>query len=150
MYGYFTPSAFTQVQNATLRRVHPKNWSYVQATTSLCFPFFVVELKAAAGTGGNLWDAANQCAGGAAACLQAVGQLNAAVRAASQGQVAVQLANVCYSLAMDNNVGQLYVPWKDSGIHMQRVAPFLLSDAEHFSRVYASIREIIQWGTRRL
>lgn len=67
LYGYSIWTAFTKAQQTAFERVHPENQSYIQATPEVSFPFFVVELKAAAGAGGNLWDAANQCAGGAAA-----------------------------------------------------------------------------------
>ena len=108
-----------------------------------------MELKAAAGTGGNLWDAANQCAGGATACLQAVHQLNTTLSAAGcQGSI----PNLCYSLALDNNLGQLYVSWKGSlTFHTQRIASFLLSDTQHFGHLCACVAAILEWGaTTRL
>jgi len=151
LYGYNTWKAFTKAQQTILNRIHPENWSYAQATPEVSFPFFSVEFKAAAGTGGNLWDAANQCAGGAAACLQALGQLNTALGAAGcQGL----LPSLHYSLAIDNNLGQLYASWKNDGyliFNSQRVASFLLSDVQHFSRLCACVAAILEWGaTTRL
>ncbi|KAK3366720.1 hypothetical protein B0T24DRAFT_367222 [Lasiosphaeria ovina] len=148
-YGYSEWMAFTNAQQTTLGHLHPVNWLYAQAAPGVYFPFFVVELKAAAGTGGTLWDAANQCAGGAAACLQALDQLNTALGAAGgQGRI----PNLCYSLAIDNNLGQLYAWWKDgSTFHIQRVASYLLSDAQHFARLCACVAAILEWGaTARL
>ncbi|KAK4445227.1 hypothetical protein QBC34DRAFT_307253 [Podospora aff. communis PSN243] len=145
LYGYNTWKAFTKAQQAILNRIHPENWSYAQATSEVSFPFFAVELKAAAGTGGNLWDAANQCAGGAVACLRAVEQLNIALGAAGrQGGI----PSLCYSLAIDNNVGQLYASWKnaDLSFNIQRVASFLLSDVQHLSRLCACVAAILEWG----
>ncbi|KAK3364046.1 hypothetical protein B0T25DRAFT_444040 [Lasiosphaeria hispida] len=150
LYGY-CKMAFTQAQQMMLRHIHPSILLYALATPGTTFPFFVVELKADAGTGGNLWDAANQCAGGAAACLQALDQLNTALGAAGcQGRI----PNVCYCLAIDNNLGQLYTSWKDEDgptMHVQRVASYLLSDTEHFARLYACVASILKWGaTTRL
>ena len=151
LYGCCTWTAFTQAQQITLGHIHPSISSYAQANAEITFPFFVVELKAAAGTGGSLWDAANQCAGGAAACLRALDQLNTAL-----GAVGCQrrIPNLCYSLAMDNNSGQLYVSSKaedGSTVYVQRVASYLLSDAEHFARLHACVAAILKWGaTTRL
>jgi len=147
LYGYNIWTAFTQAQRTTLKHIHPRIQSYAQATPEVTFPFFIVELKAAAGTGGSLWDAANQCAGGAAACLRALDQLNTAL-----GTVGCQgrIPNLCYSLAIDNNLGQLYTSWiaeDGSSVYVQRVASYLLSDAEHFARLYACVAAILKWGT---
>ena len=151
LYGYSIWTAFTQAQQTMLKHIHPKIPSYTQATPEVTFPFFVAEIKAAAGTGGSLWDAANQCAGGATACLQALDQLNTALSAtACQGRI----PNICYSLAIDNNLGQLYASWKGedgSTFYIQRVASYLLSDAQHFARLYACVAAILKWGaTTRL
>ncbi|KAK3364047.1 hypothetical protein B0T25DRAFT_576459 [Lasiosphaeria hispida] len=151
LYGYCIMMAFTQAQQTTLQHIHPSILSYAQATAGTTFPFFVIELQAAAGTGRNLWDTANECAGSAAACLQALDQLNTALGAAGcQGRI----PNVCYCLAIDNNLGELYTSWKDengSNVHVQRVASYLLSDTEHFARLYACVASILKWGaTTRL
>ncbi|KAK0656642.1 hypothetical protein B0T16DRAFT_385320 [Cercophora newfieldiana] len=66
-----------------------------------------------------------------------------------------RIPNVCYSLSIDNNLGQLYASWKaeedGSTVYMQRVASFLLSDTEHFARLYACVASILKWGaTTRL
>jgi len=142
-----------QAQQTTLEHIHPSIPSYAQGTPEVAFPFFVVKLKAAAGMGESLWDAANQCAGGVAACLWALNQLNTALSAVGcQGRI----PNVCYSLAIDNNLGQLYVSWKaeeEDGltVYVQRVASYLLSDTEHFVRLYACVASILKWGaTTRL
>ncbi|KAK3364039.1 hypothetical protein B0T25DRAFT_563019 [Lasiosphaeria hispida] len=152
LYGYCIWSAFTQAQDTVLENIHPSIPSYAQATADITFPFFAVELQAAASTGGSLWDAANECAGSAAACLQALDQLNTALSATGcQGR---RIPNVCYCLAIDNNLGQLYTSWKDedgSTVHMQRVASYSLSDTEHFARLYACVASILKWGaTTRL
>jgi hypothetical protein len=62
------------------------------------------------------------------------------------------MSSPCYSLAIDNNLGQLYASWKDGlTFHIQRVASFLLSDAQHFTRLYACVAAILEWGaTTRL
>ncbi|KAK5656674.1 hypothetical protein OQA88_4654 [Cercophora sp. LCS_1] len=146
LYGY-SLRTFTKAQQVALRHIHPEIWSYGQATPEVSFPFFVVELKAAAGTGGSLWDASNQCAGGSAACLQALDQLNTALDDIGCQE---RIPNLCYSLALDNNLGQLYVSWKDGDFYIQRVSSFLLSDAQHFARLHACVAAIAEWGATRL
>jgi len=122
----------------------------LQRQRRVSFPFFILELKAAAGTGGNLWDAANQCAGRAAACFQAIDQLNTALGAVGcQGRI----PSLCYSLDIDNNLGQLHASWKNGSLifYIQRVASFLLSDVLHLNRLCACVAAILEWGaTTRL
>ncbi|KAK0725652.1 hypothetical protein B0H67DRAFT_642042 [Lasiosphaeris hirsuta] len=146
MYGY-PIQAFTQTQRGILARLHAEISRYSQAYGDLCFPFLVVEVKAAAGTRGDHWVAANQCAGGSAACLQALNQLNLVV---GEAGCLGQIPNFCYSLVIDNNLGQLYVSWEDGGYHIQRVASFLVSDPDHLARLYWCFAAILEWGVRRL
>ncbi|KAK0725651.1 hypothetical protein B0H67DRAFT_551163 [Lasiosphaeris hirsuta] len=146
IYGY-PFKAFTQAQHTILQHFHPEIEFYSQANVDMWFAFFIVEFKAAAGTRGDLWVAANQCAGGSAACLQALNQPNLII---DEKTCFGLIANFCYSLAMDNNLGQLYVSWKDGDFYrIQRVASFLLSDTEHLERLSRCVDSILEWGEIR-
>ncbi|KAK0725648.1 hypothetical protein B0H67DRAFT_659339 [Lasiosphaeris hirsuta] len=148
IYGYPIHSAFTKTQRTTLDNLHPEisSYSQIQPDSKLCFPFFIVEFKAAGGTGGDLWVAANQCAGGSVACLLALEQLNLVVR---EKRTFREIPNFCYSLAIDNHFGQLYASWKDGDYHIERVAAFSLSEPEHVRRLYYCIHGILEWGVIR-
>jgi len=148
LYGYPKTPTFTSAQLITLQGLHRQIPAYAQASPGLWFPFFAVEFKAAAGTGGNLWVAANQCAGTSAACVQAVNQLNIGL-----GDVGCNghVPDLCYSLAIDNSLAQLYVSWgvKDKGnlvVCIQRVGSFLLSSPKHFTRLHRWVTAILEWG----
>ncbi|KAK0725647.1 hypothetical protein B0H67DRAFT_442980, partial [Lasiosphaeris hirsuta] len=142
MYGY-PLQAFTQKQQNILKNLHPEIPSYSEACPNLFFPFFIVEFKVTAGTRGDLWVAGNQCAGGSAACLQAVDQLNAVIR---EKRCFGEMPSFCYSLVLDNNLGQVYVSWKDEDYHIQKVASFLLSDPEALTRLFHCVENILEWG----
>ncbi|KAK0741966.1 hypothetical protein B0T21DRAFT_360463 [Apiosordaria backusii] len=61
------------------------------------------------------------------------------------------VANFCCSLAIDNNLAQLHVSWKDgTSFYIQQIASFLLSDPEHFIRLHAYVAAILEWGQGRL
>lgn len=85
LYGYSERTiggAFTQPQLLAQTMLHKRIPDYPTATSrGLRFPFFAIECKAAGGTRGDLWVAANQCAGASSACLNAVNQLNTALEA---------------------------------------------------------------------
>jgi hypothetical protein len=84
LYGYSERTmggAFTQPQLLAQTMLHPQIPDYPTATLQgLRFPFFAIEFKAAGGTRGDLWVATNQCAGAPSACLDAVSQLNKALK----------------------------------------------------------------------
>ncbi|KAK0632913.1 hypothetical protein B0T14DRAFT_560555 [Immersiella caudata] len=98
------------------------------------------------GTGGDIWTAANQCAGALAACVQAVDQLNTVL-----GEVGCRerVLNLCYSLAVDNNLAQLYASWRDENdktVYIQRVDFLLLSNPDYFARLHQWVLVILAWG----
>ncbi|KAF1963109.1 hypothetical protein CC80DRAFT_105671, partial [Byssothecium circinans] len=89
---------FTQPQLLAETALHPRIPSYPAATShGLRFPFLAIELKAAGGTRGDLWVAANQCAGASSACLNAMDQLNASLPKTQR------IGNICCCIAADNN-----------------------------------------------
>ncbi|KAK0701178.1 hypothetical protein B0T21DRAFT_300687 [Apiosordaria backusii] len=146
LYGYARQPVFTSAQLLILKELHEQIPDYAEGYLDLLFPFFSIELKAASGTGGDLWTAANQCAGASAACVQAVDQLNTVL-----GEIGYRgrVLNLCYSLAMDNNLAQLYASWRDENdqtVYIQRVDSFLLSSPEHFTRFRQRVLAILAWG----
>jgi hypothetical protein len=151
LYGYSgrqPNTRFTHAQLLGQTMLHPRIPDYATATMQgggLRFPFFAIEIKAACGTGGNIWVAANQCAGASAACLNAVGRLNMLLQAYESTQ---RVDHWCYSLAVDNNIAQLYVSWKEDEMqfYLQQVGTFLLSSPEHFTEFRKQVRNILDWG----
>ncbi|KAH8889921.1 hypothetical protein GQ53DRAFT_184525 [Thozetella sp. PMI_491] len=149
LYGYsgaLRDGAFTQAQFLAQEGLHPRNPRFAEATTQgLRFPFFAIEIKAAGGTRGDLWVATNQCAGASSACLNAIDQLNALLRDHQSGQ---HVDSLSYSIAVDNNIAQLYISWKEDDLnyYLQRVDAFLLSRPEDFKSFRKQVRNILDWG----
>lgn len=113
----------------------------------LLFPFFVVELKADAGTGGSIWVAGNQGAGGSAACLNAAERLNDLLQETNQPMI----DNLTYCVAMDQRSAQLYVSWKPDRLtyYMYEVRSYVLSRNEEFKDFRRHVRNILDWGKDR-
>ncbi|KAH7175724.1 hypothetical protein EDB81DRAFT_18086 [Dactylonectria macrodidyma] len=148
LYGYSwkVNQAFTQSQLLAQQMLHPRNPDYPAATSNgLRFPFFAIEFKAAGGTRGDLWVAANQCAGASSACLNAVSQLNTVLQEHWNVQ---RVDNISYCIAVDNKVAELYVSWKEdsSSYYLQRVDSFLLSRSEDLQNFRKQVRNILDWG----
>ncbi|OTB10515.1 hypothetical protein K445DRAFT_322939 [Daldinia sp. EC12] len=148
LYGYSGNSnaAFTQPQLLAQTMLHPKISHYPAATSQgLRFPFFVIEFKAAGGTKGDLWVAANQCAGASSACLKAIDQLNILLR---EHQSIQSIDNLTYCIAVDNNVAKLYISWKEESLnyYLQQVDAFLLSKLKDFNSFRRQVRNILDWG----
>lgn len=148
LYGYsgdHRDQAFTQPQFLAQASLNPRNTRATEATTQgLRFPFLAIDFKAAGGTRGDLWVAVNEGAGASAACLNAADQLNIAL----QNYGAQSVDNLSYCIAMDNNVAQLYISWKEGGLkyYLQRVDAFLLSRPEDFVTFRNQVRNIFDWG----
>lgn len=146
VYGYGAEPAFTSAQLLVLQGLHEQIAFYAEGCLGLLFPFFSIDFKVAGGTGGDLWTAANQCAGASAACVQAVDQLNTVL---DEVQCRGRVLNLCYSLAVDNNLAQLYVSWRDENdqtVYIQRVDSFLLSSPERFAKFRQRVLAILEWG----
>lgn len=61
------------------------------------------------------------------------------------------MTNLCYSLAIDNNLAQLYASWKHvTSFYIQHVDSFLLSSPEHFARLHQRVTAILEWGRGQL
>ncbi|KAK4136012.1 hypothetical protein BT67DRAFT_375565 [Trichocladium antarcticum] len=154
LYGYAGRAAtrFTPSQLLAQTMLHPRIPDYAVATPQgLRFPFLAVEFKAACGTTGNVWVAANQCAGASAACVGAVERLNVLLRTCGGGSgldMGRSVDHWAYSVAVDHHVAQLYVSWKGDGLdfYMQRVGAFLLASPEHFADFRRRVRNILDWG----
>lgn len=149
LYGYsgaLRDGAFTQPQFLAQQILHPQNARFAEATTQgLRFPFFAIEFKAAGGTRVDLWVATNQCAGASPACLNAVDRLNTSLPKHPSVQ---HVDNLSYSIAVDNNIAQLYISWKEDDLnyYLQRVDAFLLSRPEDFKSFRKQVRNILDWG----
>ncbi|KAI1149631.1 hypothetical protein F4825DRAFT_468843 [Nemania diffusa] len=149
LYGYSShpeDGAFTEAQLLAQTGLHPQNARFAEATTrGLRFPFLAIEFKAAGGTRGDLWVATNQCAGASSACLNAIDRLNTSLPNHPSVQ---RVDNLSYSIAVNNNMAQLYISWKgdDLKFYLQRVGAFLLSDPEHFKSFRKQVRNILDWG----
>jgi hypothetical protein len=149
LYGYSgaadTP-AFTDSQTIAQFSLdqYPNQCFAIANNFGLRFPFFAMELKADAGTFGSLWVAANQCAGDAAACLNAAERLNDLLAETNQPMV----DNLTYCVAMDNRLAQLYVSWKPERLqyYMCEVGTYRLSYEEDFKEFRRHVRNILDWG----
>ncbi|KAK0748559.1 hypothetical protein B0T21DRAFT_344204 [Apiosordaria backusii] len=145
LYGYSSKpqhGAFTQRQFLAQDDLHPQNARFADATTQgLRFPFFAIEFKA----DGDLWIAANQCAGASSACVNAVDRLNTLLQESGSKQ---RVDNFSYSIAMDNNMAQLYVSWKEADLnyYMQQVDVFVMARPEEFKNFRKQVRNILDWG----
>ncbi|KAL1844621.1 hypothetical protein VTK73DRAFT_2153 [Phialemonium thermophilum] len=144
LYGFSKDprdGAFTPAHVSIVESLHPRG-----ASPSPAFPFLAILFKAVGGTQGDLWVATDQCAGASAACLNAVDLLNKQLR--DRGSEGV--GSICFSVAMDNNVAQLYVSWKegDAKYWVQRVDDFLLSNPDHFTSLRSRVRNILDWAKR--
>lgn len=148
LYGYSGTAneAFTEPQLLAQMTLHPGILNYPEATSlSLRFPFFAIEFKAAGGTRGDLWVAANQCAGASSACLNAVYQLNTMLPERPGIQ---RIDNISYCITVDNNTAQLYISWMEDDLkyYLQRIDAFLLLNPEHFKSFRNQVRNILDWG----
>jgi len=147
-YGYSSAryAAFTPPQALALDTLHPDIPHYARATRwGNCLPFLSVEFRAAGDPGrGDLWDAANHCAGASATCLAAVAKLNTALDGHPGAE---RVDGMCYSVAADQNIAQLFVSWKDGPeYYVQQVADFLLSRPEYLAAFRATVCNILNWG----
>ena len=151
LYGYpvtSLSSLFDPAQHLAIHNLDPQIRNYARVR-GLVFPFLIVECKAAASTQGSLWVAANQCAGASAACLQVIDRLNQEL-AQHDANAAEPVANLCYSIAIDNNLAQLYVAWKDTQnggrVYMQRIQSFLLDRVDELLALRRRIEAILDWA----
>ncbi len=151
LYGYPVTSLstlFDPAQHLAIHNLDPQIRNYGRVG-GLFFPFLIVECKAAASTQGSLWVAANQCAGASAACLQAIDRLNQEL-AQHDANAAEPVANFCYSIAIDNNLAQLYVAWKvkqnGGRVYMQRIQSFLLHRVDELMALRHCIEAILDWA----
>ncbi|KAK3360875.1 hypothetical protein B0T24DRAFT_540027 [Lasiosphaeria ovina] len=148
-YGY-PDRAFTMNQRSILSRLHDQIPRYAQVTYDIWFPFFAVEFKAVPELAprGSLWVAANQCATTSAACIRAIDQLDMRLGDAGYNK---HIPNLCYSLALDHNLAQLYVSWGEikktrPAYYFQLVDSFSLLNPEQLIRLHRWMTAIFDWG----
>ncbi|KAL2260572.1 hypothetical protein VTK26DRAFT_5367 [Humicola hyalothermophila] len=106
-----------------------------------------MELKADAGTFGSLGVATNQCAGDAAACLNAAERLNDFLAKTNHPMV----DNLTYCVAMDNQFAQLCVSWKPERLdyYMTEIGAYRLSYEEDSKDFRRHVRNILDWGKNK-
>jgi len=114
------------------------------------FPFFTVDFKAPSSAGGNLWVAANQCANASAGNVRQIEHVIEAMCGHSTDRLIIE--SLCYSLAVDNNLAQPYISWRDgttSNTYGQLLESFVLSSPERLNELQITVNKIINWGQGR-
>ena len=146
-YGYkfeaFTP-AQRITQGATVRGVNLSKYS--RPAKDLYWPFFVVEFKAPA-TGGNMYVAENQCAGGGTACLMASKTLQSLASEIDEPLALTE--SVAYSIAIDGVVAYLHIHWydtKEQTYCLQRIRRYNLDLPKDIQNLQMHTRNIVDWG----
>ncbi|CAJ2502152.1 Uu.00g095460.m01.CDS01 [Anthostomella pinea] len=94
LYGYSgdaNDGAFTRAQHIAQAGLDPRNPRSAEAQ---------------GGTRGDLWVAANQCAGAGAACLNAADKFNTVL---AKCQDATRVDALSYAVGVDNNIAQLFI-----------------------------------------
>lgn len=144
LYGYSRGigSALTNPQRRVLATPQRGVLPFSPITLDgVVFPFLCVDVKASGGTKGDLWVAANQCAGASSVCVNAVEQLNTLSKLA--------VPSICYSIAVDNNSAHLYVAWRGDdaeSFNMKQIDAFLLWSEDHFVALRRRVKAIFDWG----
>jgi hypothetical protein len=143
-YGY-NIDAFTKEQQMAQSIVNEKaNLSRLSETSKdLYWGWFVLEFKAQA-TGGTLWAATNQCAGGGSTCTNASSQLFSLAR----GEESRRTDSISFSMAIDGQTASLYVHWHEEGkgFYLHQVEAYLLTKAEGITKIKRHAKNIAEWG----
>lgn len=111
----------------------------------LFWPFLVVEFKALP-TGGNIYWATNQCAGGGAVSVKATQTLFALASQFCEG-FSDPMEAVAYSAAIDGELAIMYMHWFDDGqYYMERINIYLLSRPAELIQFRKQVRNILDWA----
>ncbi|CAK7234482.1 hypothetical protein SCUCBS95973_008952 [Sporothrix curviconia] len=170
LYGYSLKpgglSFFNEHQILAMESIHPHVKQYAMATGGGAgFPFLAVQFKAATGgsEAGNLWTATNECAGAAAACLNAVLHLNESFKKHSANgsggndgsggsELPEAVENIAFAIAIDNRTALVYGAWMTepgtpgATYCMQLIDEFVLSRPHEFVSFSQCVRNILNWG----
>ncbi|KAI2467075.1 hypothetical protein F4781DRAFT_403408 [Annulohypoxylon bovei var. microspora] len=146
LYGYAT-TTFPRLIDDNLSEFESQ---MICNRSGVFLPYMLVEFKSMSG---NLWQAANQCMGGSAVCLQMVEEM---------------LGNdhAVFSVGINGKIAQIYVMWseeqpKDAQATkykrplrdhlMYKIATITLDDLDGFSRFWRILINIHNWaGSSRL
>ena len=145
-YGY-TVEGFSSnqqlAQGSAIRGVDLNTVS--MPAKDLFWPFFVVEFKALS-TGGNIYYATNQCAGGGAVSVKAMEVLYDLASQVSD-DFSDPLGTVAYSAAIDGELAIMYIHWFEDGKHcMERMDIYLLSRPAELIAFHRQVRNIVDWA----
>lgn len=145
-YGY-TLEGFSSNQRfalgCTIRGVDLDRLS--MPAKDLLWPFLIVEFKALP-TGGNIYWATNQCAGGGAVSVKATQSLYALASQFSEG-FSDPMEAVAYSAAIDGELAIMYMHWFDDGqYYMERINIYLLSRPAELIQFRKQVRNILDWA----
>lgn len=110
-----------------------------EGVTCTWCPFFTVEFKAPKPSGGNPWVAANQRVNASAENVKDMEKLIRIVMEYTDEDIARSiLDNLCYSLAVNNNIARLYLTWMDgtrSETYIQLLETFVLSSKDRIDEL---------------
>ena len=142
LYG-FGHQAFSAAQDSAQNSVDLRSGHLLSRTAlDLYWGFFTVEFVAQA-TGGTMWIATNQCAGGSAACVNALHQMFKLAK----GAPCARPDSMCFSMAVDGQMAYLHVTWFDSGSFIcNRIRYYVLFKKEGVRDLKRDVESIIQWG----
>jgi len=145
-YGY-TREGFSSnqrfAQGSAIRGVDLNRLS--MPAKDLFWPFLVVEFKALP-TGGNIYWATNQCAGGGAVAVKATQTLYALASQFSEA-FSNPMEAVAYSAAIDGELAIMYMHWFDDGQYfMKRINIYLLSRPAELIQFRKQVRNILDWA----
>ncbi|KAL9107388.1 MAG: hypothetical protein Q9227_007672 [Pyrenula ochraceoflavens] len=119
-----------------------------QPSDNLYFPFLIIEVKSQP-MGTNVWQAANQCAGGGTVCVNALACLKDLL---GNQEVPEDVSNeipLAFSLAMDTVTAWLHIHWREGDkFYVQRVKRYSVDEATDVARLHTHLRNIIEWGLR--
>ena len=119
---------------------------YSRPAKDLYWPFFIVEFEAPA-AGGNIYAAANQCAGGGSASLLAA---HALYTVASQGNYVADVTDsVAYSAAIDGDAANLHVHWYEVGdgtYYLERIHRYNFDRPDDIQKFQQHTKNIVDWG----
>lgn len=144
LYGYEVQGAFPQQQVQLISM----GQEMLANSDGLAYPFFVIEFKGDGSSGsGSLWVATNQCAGGAASCVNIAEQLNRRLKQCKSDKVHL-INSAAFSIAMSGTEARLYVTWKHDEVqyYMANVENFLLHRPDHYQEFRKYVRNILDWG----
>lgn len=137
---------FTRRQLDARPRVLPTHpQPTIPTSHGLILPFFAIEFKAAAETGGHVWVAGNQCTRGSPACVKAVERLSALLH---EHESVHRVDEFSYSISGDHPLADLHISWEVESLDpvVQRVGSFVLTRPDELDSFQQQVRDILGSG----